>query len=232
MFHPGWPNMLFFFCWGSSSPCWCPPPAVELSSGTVGCNRNSNLLCQCILTIIIGLSYFCFKGFEEIVSCWRNDWNYEYSGLVLSRANLESLMSAGSLYCCFTIEVMFKIFEVTWHWRFYTVVFWVMTLCTLVGGCHCCKNVLSSLSTLKRGAVCSSRIFVPTHQSVWFQNPDIYSMIPKYSCIVVQDHSCKLYSLVSTVHILVSTAIIVFEGSELVWCIFHLCSDSNFMTHM
>jgi len=42
-------------------------------------------------------------------------------------------------------------------------------------------------------------------------------MIPKYSCIVVQVENCKLYSLVGTLHILVSTAIIVvFEDSELV----------------
>jgi hypothetical protein len=100
--------------------------------------------------------------------------------------------------------------------KIYTVVFWVMTPCSLVGGYHCCMNVLSSLSMLNRGAVCSSRyLYLPT--SLYDVIPDNYSMIPKYSCIVVQVENCKLYSLVGTLHVLVSTAIIVvFEDNELV----------------
>lgn len=48
--------------------------------------------------------------------------------------------------------------------KIYTVLFWVMTLCSLVGGYHCCKNVLSSLSTLNWGQyVPAEYLFLPTN---------------------------------------------------------------------
>jgi hypothetical protein len=118
MVHPGWHNLRFSFYWGSSSSCWRLPPAVKLSSGTVSCNRNSNLLCQCILTIIIGLSYFCYKGFEEIVACWRNYWKLWKLWFSPKYSKFRRPHVCGFCVLLLHHRGCYKRFEVTWHWRF------------------------------------------------------------------------------------------------------------------
>jgi hypothetical protein len=54
-----------------------------------------------------------------------------------------------------------------WYvWLMSALVFWVVTLCRLVGGYQFQKNILFPYSRLKTGAVCSSEPWVPTYKSI------------------------------------------------------------------